>query len=99
MNYTLYRPCHLSSGVLEEAERSLTWVAGGSTRFSCWGEYLDTDKLIRERIFRTTYIVSRKQRTAFYANVQRWVDELHRLGEKSVLVEEQQSEVHFYEQS
>lgn len=107
MIYQLYIPqsrIPTSDCILMTELRNLTWVAGGMSSYpvyGTWWEYTEKREAIehQESSEVREYIVESHKRTAFEAGIQRVVQELQELGEKSVLWTATESEIHFEDKS
>jgi len=96
----LYVPVKPESGILESEIRNLTWVAGGVSTSEIVGEWWDFSEnasLCVENVQVREYHLTDHggQAAAFDAGLVRVIDELHRLGEQSVLHTSTVHEVNF----
>ena len=90
LKITTYIPQTCKSGILEEIQNNLLWVAGGSTRHEAvgsWHDYQPPNQLVEEAVFVTTYFIKPQASVAFDVALERLTSELHRLGEASVMIE------------
>ena len=98
-NYKVYVPNIAPSGTLESLQRNLTWVAGGRSDYKIEGSWHDkTDGMnivVEDVTVQQYFIAEGTQELTFRAGLDLLIDELHRLGEKSVLWTVSEEEVHF----
>lgn len=97
--YAIYVPTSLRERYgVRDAINTLRLLAGGMSEHTITGSWVGQSGLVTESIQVVSYLFERDvpaKTTAFDANLNRLVAELHELGEESVLIEESQVTARF----